>query len=88
MCYLQRTNYELVEPMDCSIFGPPLWTHLNFTAKLKSALDGDGNSSAKLFFVEFYHEPDRWVVNAYRILKGKKKLLSALKLSNFSCSAS
>ncbi|CAO2813290.1 unnamed protein product [Amaranthus hypochondriacus] len=66
-----RTNYELVEPMDCSIFGPPLWTHLNFTAKLKSALDGDGNSSAKLFFVEFYHEPDRWVVNACRILKGK-----------------
>ncbi|CAO2813289.1 unnamed protein product [Amaranthus hypochondriacus] len=65
-----RTNYELVEPMDCSIFGPPLWTHLNFTAKLKSALDGDGNSSAKLFFVEFYHEPDRWIVNACRILNG------------------
>ncbi|XP_021770028.1 uncharacterized protein LOC110734255 [Chenopodium quinoa] len=66
-----RTNYELVEPMDCSVFGPPMWMHLNFTAKLKSARDGDVNSSAKLFFVEFYHEPGRWVVNACRILKGK-----------------
>ncbi|CAO2813286.1 unnamed protein product [Amaranthus hypochondriacus] len=67
-----RTNYELVEPMDCSIFAHfPIWMHLNFTAKLKSALNGDGNSSAKLFFVEFYHESGRWVVNACRILKGK-----------------
>ncbi|XP_021770030.1 uncharacterized protein LOC110734257 [Chenopodium quinoa] len=67
-----RTKYELVEPMDRAVFSHfPMWMHLNFTAKLKSALDGDGNSSAKLFFVEFFHQTGRWVVNACCILKGK-----------------
>lgn len=64
----------------------PIWMHLNFTAKPKSAPnDGDGNSSTKLFFGELFHVPGHWVVNKCLILKGKKKLLPALKLPNLSC---